>query len=46
MAYKISKIKKGRCFRVRNTTTGQLKARCTTKKKATTQVKILKALEK
>jgi len=39
------KVRNKSCYRVVNTKTGQVKARCSTKKNATTQLRLLRALK-
>jgi len=45
MPYTMRKVPNKKCYRVVNTKTGKVKARCSTKKNATKQLRLLRALE-
>lgn len=46
MPYNIRKVPNKRCYRVKNTETGRVTAKCTSKAKATKQVRLLTRMEK
>lgn len=46
MPYRIRKKRNKDCYVVRNTETNRIKAKCTTKKEAKAQVRLLESLEK
>lgn len=46
MPYKIRKISNKRCYKVYNTKTKKVYAKCTTKEKAKSQIRLLMAIEK
>ena len=46
MPYKIRKVNKQNCFKVYNPKTKKIYAKCTTKEKAKSQIRLLNAIEK
>lgn len=46
MPYKIKKVKNKNCYKVFNSKTGKIHSKCSTKKKADAQVRLLESLEK
>lgn len=46
MPYTIRKVRNQNCYTVKNSITGEIKAKCTTKDKAYAQVRLLESLDK